>query len=261
MTMQTMTRFAAALLLTALCPVAAGAQTTAPRPTTPRTAGPPRGFVSVNAAAQAAAADLTDTMVFQANAEAGTIEARYPSAAALLLDGSIGFRFARRLGIAIGGSQASSSGNADITASVPHPLYDNQDRIVEGSAGDISRTETAAHLQLFYEIPTTNRWRVRLFAGPTYMNVEQELVREVTVDETYPYDTATFRSAVTGRAKGSGVGFNAGADVAWMFARRVGAGLLLRYTRASVDLNAPDARSVSLDGGGLQAGAGLRFLF
>lgn len=255
-----MTRFAAGLLLTALCPVAAGAQTNAPRTTAPRT-GPPRAFVSVNAAAQTAAADLTDTMVFQANAEAGTIEARYPSAAALLLDGSIGFRFSRRLGIAIGGSQASGSGDADITASVPHPLYDNQDRVVEGSAGDMSRTETAAHLQLFYELPTTNRWRVRLFAGPTYMNVEQELVREVTVDETYPYDTATFRSAVTGRATGSGVGFNAGADVAWMFTRRVGAGLLLRYTRASVDLNAPDARTVSLDGGGLQAGAGLRFLF
>ena len=32
-------------------------------------------------------------------------------------------------------------------------------------------------------------------------------------------------------------------------------------TVASVDLNGPDSRTVSLDGGGLQAGAGVRFLF
>lgn len=93
------------------------------------------------------------------------------------------------------------------------------------------------------------------------MKVEQDLVREVTADETYPYDTATFRRATTGAADGSGIGFNGGADITWLFARRVGAGLLLRYTRASIELTASDGRTVSSDGGGLQAGAGLRFAF
>ena len=125
----------------------------------------------------------------------------------------------------------------------------------------MSRTEMAAHLHLFYEMVPKGKWRARFFAGPSYFGVEQELVREVTVNETYPYDTATFGSAVTESADGSGVGFNVGADVAWMFSKRAGAGLLLRYARAGIDLNAPESRNVSTDAGGLQVGAGLRFLF
>ena len=110
-------------------------------------------------------------------------------------------------------------------------------------------------------MPAAGRWQLRFFAGPSYISLEQDVVREVTANETFPYDTATFQRAVTGRATGSGLGFNTGADITWRFARRVGAGLLVRYARASVDLNGPDARTVSSDGGGLHAGAGIRFLF
>jgi hypothetical protein len=137
----------------------------------------------------------------------------------------------------------------------------DQDRVVEGESPDVARTETAAHVQLFYEMAPKGKWRTRFFAGPSYFRVEQELVREVTVNETYPYDTATFESALTRRADGSGVGFNAGADVSWLFSRRTAVGLLLRYARAAVDLNGPESRNVSTDGGGLQVGAGLRVLF
>ena len=221
----------------------------------------PRGFVSVNAGGQAATGERTDQFAFQANAETGSIEARYPSASPFLFDGSVGYRFAKRIGLAAGFSYGSSSGTTDVTASVPHPLYDDQDRIVEGQAGGATRTEAAGHLQLFYDVPLAGRWHLRLMAGPSYVRLEQDLVHDVTVNETFPYDTATFDTAVTSRGKGSGIGYNAGADVTWMFARRVGAGLLVRYTRAQLDLDAPGGRTVSLDAGGVQAGAGLRFLF
>lgn len=227
----------------------------------PFSAGPPRGFVSLSAGGQAATAERTDRFAFEANAETGSIEARYPAASALLFDGSIGYRFATRIGLAAAFSYGSASAGTDVTASVPHPFYDDQDRIVEGTARASTRTESAAHLQLFYEVPLSGRWRARLMAGPSYVNLEQDLVHDVTVNETFPYDTATFNTATTRRGKGSGIGYNAGADVTWMFARRVGAGLLVRYTRATLDLNASDGRSVSLDAGGVQAGAGLRVLF
>jgi len=253
----------AGLLLTLFAaPVTAQrAPSTAQKPTAAAKRAPGRGFIAINAAVQAGRSDVTDTYSFIANAEAGTIEARDRSNVLLVLDASAGFRFWGRFGVAVGASRASSTGTVSVRASVPHPLLIDQDRVVEGEAPDVTRTETAAHLQLFYEMKPKGKWRSRFFAGPSYFTVGQELVRDVTVNETYPYDTATFRSALTGGAEGSSVGFNVGADISWMFSKRAGAGVLLRYAHAGIDLNAPDSRSVSTDGGGLQAGAGLRFLF
>ena len=248
--MRAIARVTAGGMLLAMCAAPVSAQT--PRP---------RGFVTLSAAAQAAADELSDRFDFQANAESGRIEARYPGRTAMMLDAGVGFRVWPRLGIAAAGSRSTASGRGTVSARIPHPFFDDRHRLVEGEAAGLSRTETAAHLQLFYEMPATGRWQVRIFAGPSYVSVEQDVVREVTANETFPYDTATFQRAVTGRATGSGPGFNTGADISWRFARRVGAGLLVRYVRASVDLNGPDSRTVSSDAGGLQAGAGIRFLF
>jgi hypothetical protein len=262
--MMTMKRqVAAALFLTLFAAPVAAQQppSTAKKPAAAAKRAPGRGFIAITAGLQAAPSDFTDEFTFTANAEAGTIEARYPSEPPFLLDASAGYRFWGRVGVALGVARTSSNGTVGVRASVPHPLLLDHDRLVEGEASDVSRTETAAHLQLFYEMMPKGKWRTRFFAGPSYFNVEQDLVHTVTVNETYPYDTATFATAVTGNAEGSSVGFNVGADISWMFSKRAGAGVLLRYAHAGIDLNAPDSRTVSTDGGGLQAGAGLRFLF
>ena len=242
-------RVAAAGMLLAICATPVSAQTPQPR-----------GFITLSAAAQAGA-EITDRFELQTNAETGSIEARYPARTAMLVDGSVGFRFWNRVGIAAAGSRSTASGRGTVSANIPHPFFDDRHRLVEGEATGLRRTETSAHLQLFYEVPAAGRWQLRFFAGPSHIRLEQDVVRDVTANETFPYDTATFQRAVTERATGSGLGFNTGADLSWRFARRAGAGLLVRYARASVDLNGPDARTVSSDGGGLQAGAGIRFLF
>ena len=248
--MRATARFTAAGLLLSMCAAPVSAQTQHPR-----------GFVALSAAAQAAADEITDRFELQTNAETGSIEARYAAGTAMLLDASVGFRFWQRVGIAAGGSRSTTSGRGTVSARIPHPFFDDRHRLVEGEARGLSRTETSAHLQLFYEVLATGRWQLRFFAGPSYITLEQDVVRGVAANESFPYDTATFQRAVTGRARGSGLGFNTGADLSWRFARRVGAGVLVRYARASVDLNGPDFRTVSSDGGGLHAGAGIRFLF
>ncbi len=262
--MMTMTQMVTAGLLMTLFVAPLAAQRPAATPQKPPAAAkrtPGQGFIAVNAGILAAPSDFTDDFTFTANAEAGTIEAACPSKTALLLDVSGGYRFWGRVGVAVAGSRASGKGTAAVRASVPHPLLLDHDRAVEGEAPNVSRTESAAHLQLFYALAPRGKWRARFFGGPSYFAVSQDLVRSVTVNEAYPFDTATFRSAVTEAGAGSGFGFNVGADLAWMFSRRAGAGLLLRYAGAAVDLNAPDSRNVSIDAGGFQAGAGLRFLF
>jgi hypothetical protein len=250
-----LTSCAAALLL-ALCAAApAEAQRPAPRPFAER------GFITVAAGVQASPEDLTERILFERHAETGSIDAVYPGRAGAMAGVAAGFRVRGRVGVAVALSRATRSGEARISAEIPHPFFDDRPRSVSGEAGDISRTETAVHGQLYYDLRPRGPWRVRLFAGPSYVSVEQEIITEVEVDEVYPYDTAEFRDATTARARGSSIGANAGLEVARMFTRRAGLSGTVRYALGSVDLDAPASRTVSTDGGGLQAALGLRILF
>jgi hypothetical protein len=97
--------------------------------------------------------------------------------------------------------------------------------------------------------------------GPSYISVGQTIATDVQYAQTYPYDTATFTSATTTHPSKGAVGFNAGADVAWMFRRNVGVGGLVQFSRAMVKLPASGGRTISFDAGGAQIGAGLRLVF
>jgi hypothetical protein len=222
---------------------------------------PGRGYVSLNAAAQPASADLSDRFEFEANVETATADVRYPAKAGLVFDGGAGLRFWKRLGAGVAVSHSSASGTAAIDASIPHPFVFGQPRQVSGEQGAIRRAETAAHVQILYFVPAKNHLRFVLSAGPSLMNLELDVVTEVQYAETFPFDTATFTRATTRRAKGSAVGFHAGADVTWMFGRTIGLGGLVRFTRAQVDIDIAEGRRLSIDTGGVQAGGGLRILF
>jgi hypothetical protein len=65
----------------------------------------------------------------------------------------------------------------------------------------------------------------------------------------------------SGRKKGDKFGFNAGIDVRWMFTRNIGAGALARFSRATIELNAAEGRTVAVDAGGTHVGVGLRVVF
>jgi hypothetical protein len=220
----------------------------------------PRSFVSVSAGIQGGSS-LTDTFTVEQYAEDGTVRAEYPGTTATLFEAAAGTRIWRRIGIGAAVTRTSSSADASVQAEVPHPFFLNQPRSVEGSATDMSRDETGVHVQVYWEPRLTGRLRVRLFAGPSFIDVKQDLVEGLDVNEVYPYDETTFRSARVRQASGSGVGGHGGVDLSWMLSRQFGAGVLVRYAAASVDLNAPASRTVSSDAGGLQAGAGIRVVF
>ena len=220
-----------------------------------------RGFGSFTGGLQGAPGELSEQVVFEANAEAGRFAAGYGGTAGVLVDGTIGFRVRRQLGIAAGVSRMTRSGTASVSAEIPHPFFDNRHRTVQGEAADISRTETAVHLQLYYDLRPRGPWRIRLSAGPSYFDIEQELIAEVTPIESFPFDTAEFGTVRTNRADGSGIGVSGGIEIARMFSRRVGAGALIRYAGAQLELHGPDSRRVSTDAGGFQGGLGMKVLF
>jgi hypothetical protein len=100
-----------------------------------------------------------------------------------------------------------------------------------------------------------------VFGGLSVFNAKQDLVTDVTYTESYPYDTATFTGATVSRQSVTKSGYNVGADVSWMFSERVGVGGLVRFSRATADYSVSSTNQVSVDLGGLQAAAGIRFRF
>ena len=218
----------------------------------------PRVVVSIGGGAQVTGEDLGDSREFELNAETATTESRHPFGAGGLVDGGVSVRLWKRLAAGVSVSYFSASATADVTARLPHPFQFNAHREVSGTVDGAERRETAVHVQAIYSLPLEGRLRVSLFGGPSFVNTSQDLVSTVRYDEAFPYDTATFTGADLTRASGAGTGFNAGADVVWMFTDRIGAGALIRFTRASLDLDAAAGREVPLDAGGLQIALGVR---
>jgi hypothetical protein len=237
------------------------------RPSLQQRPGPPKGptrfVVTLGAGVQAAMPSFNDRFEFFRpvdQAESASADADFDGKAALLIDGGFAVRMTPSFGAGVAVSRFNGSASADVVAQIPHPFEFNRFREVAGTSPGLDNTELAYHVQLQYARPITRRVRLVLSGGPTYFDVRRQVVSGVEVDETFPYDTAAFRRASTTVAKGSGLGFNAGADVVWTVNRNAGLGVLVRYARASVDLDSA-ARNVSVDVGGLQATGGLRLHF
>jgi hypothetical protein len=220
-----------------------------------------RTFVSVSAGAQAATGRLSDHFEAERNVEQEIVDVTYSLKPSVLFDAGVGFPLWKRLGAGVAASRVTGTYAAGIEASVPQPFQIRQPRADSGTEDGITHAETGVHVHLQYSVVRSGRTAIVLGAGPSWLNVEQELVTAIKYDDTYPYDTATFSSAVTQRFKASKVGFNAGADVRWMLSRSVGLGGLVRFTRANVNLPTQAARTIPITAGGVQAGVGIRMAF
>jgi hypothetical protein len=241
------------LLLLLATPATAQARRAQPKPT--------RFTISFTGGAQAAPNDVSDHLTLPKNVETETIDVMYPMKPQVLVDIAAGVRVWKNLGLGVAVSRATGDGTADVTASVPHPFFFNQPRTVTGTENGIVHAETGAHLQLQYLVPASGHLRFVLAAGPSWATIEHEIVTNLTVVESYPYDAATFGGAVTKLSNASAVGFNASIDVTWTFAHNAGLGGLIRYTRADVDLDAGNGRSLAMKAGGIQGGIGIRLAF
>lgn len=221
---------------------------------------PERAWVSVSGGVQPAANSFSDTFDVPLYAETEKVTIDYPVKGGALIAVSGGYRVWKRLAIGVGVTRDNRRADASVSARAPHPFFDNQFRQVDGKVR-ATRNELGAHLLIGWMMPITNHVRLLLTAGPSVLNVGQTLVTGVDITETYPFDTAAFRGATTTDATATATGFNAGADVSWMFSRTVDAGGLVQVTRARAREKAGSGRSIPVDAGGAQAAVGLRFVF
>lgn len=222
---------------------------------------PNRVWVSVNVGMQIPGEDISDRFEFERFVETATVDVDYDAEPAVFFDGGVGVLLWKRLGAAVALSRFSRDGTAQIDARIPHPFFDNRHREISGTADPVTRSETGIHMQATVTAEAGDKFIVVVSGGPSYLRVDQDLVSGVQYSESFPFDEATFTAADLTRTNGSALGFNAGADFMWMAARQWGFGGVVRYSRATVDLDTDDGRTISVKAGGFQAGAGIRLRF
>jgi hypothetical protein len=157
-------------------------------------------------------------------------------------------------------TRLSNASSATIEAQVPHPFYFDRLRPVSGEATNVLHRELAFHTDGAYVIPSDSILLV-VFGGLSFFSVTKDFVTDLSVNESYPFDTATFAGATLTRMSANVTGFNAGADVTVMVGRQWGLGGVLRYSRATVPFKSGDIDFGTQVLGGIQAGGGLRLIF
>ena len=168
-------------------------------------------------------------------------------------------RIWRQLAIGASYTDVSNAGTAVVTGTVPHPLDFDRDRSVSAQAVALSHRQRATHVYAAWRLGLYRSLDVTVFAGPTYFNLVQGVITDLTVKEM---DGRTFQQvavqARTGEGVLNGLGFNVGADVTWMVTRWLGVGYTARATAGSVDAPASSISAPVHSVGGFQTGIGLR---
>ena len=238
---------AAALAGTLLLPAAAGAQT--------------GGWVSFNGATQATATTFTDNVGFIEFHEDADFDADYAVGTGVVFDGGAGVRLANGIGLGVAVSRFERLDPVSLDARIPHPFFFNRPRSLTGTEADLTRLETAVHVEVRWFESVSDTVELAVFGGPTLFNVRQDLVTAIGYDHAYPYDEASLASTTTAAASASAIGFHAGTDIGFFFSETVGMGALIRYSGGSVDLPGEGESLVPIDTGGFHIGAGLRLRF
>ena len=177
---------------------------------------------------------------------------------ALELGGIYGFT--RHLGVGASVEIFQSENRVRFNDTLPHPLFFERPRRLEGDLAGLTYRELALHLDLVYTV-ALDSVTVDAYGGPTFFRTDSDLLSDVAFTETFPYNSVAFRSAEVEELKGKALGYNVGAGVSYWLSRRFGLGFNVRLHRGRVKLAPPDEASIEFNAGGLRAGGGLRFLF
>ena len=215
----------------------------------------------LNAAFDSGSLDYAQSRTFKEFAEEGTIDTKYSAGSGKGFDLGLHWRFTGHLGVMASVAAVSRNGTASVTASLPHPLYLNQPRQATATKDGLSYRETAIHVDFVYTIPSGKSLELFLFAGPSFVDVKSDLVTQLNYNQSYPYDEVTVTGVDLSEASNSVVGFNVGGGLDYRIGKSFGLGAQVRFTTAKVKLAPPEGSSISIDAGGFQAAAGLRFFF
>ena len=216
-----------------------------------------RGYLSIGGDVAVAPATFSDTVHPIEFGEASTITSAYQPKLAPGIEVGGGARVWRGLTVGAAVSWVTRADSATVDAQVPHPFFFGKPRAVSGSTSGLNRDETSIHLQALWHAAAGRRWVVAFGGGPSWIAASQDVVQDIAVTQTYPFDSATFASATTTHVSKSRLGYNVAADAAYMVRPHVGVGFGATFSHASI----PISSTTSIDAGGGHINGGLRLVF
>ena len=146
----------------------------------------------------------------------------------------------------------------------PFARYETTIRLTTDSGpanSALQRKQRVVDLSAVYFVPTRAPWSIRLFGGPSFFKVSQNIAytHTYTAEEVEMYDVVSFSPAAIEK---SAVGIHVGGDVGYFFADHVGVGGVFSISRRTVEIINPlSFENAKLDLGQLVWGAGIRFRF
>ena len=178
-----------------------------------------------------------------------------------------GYMFTPVVGLGVSITGQAHQTTAGLAISVPSPYFFNDIGSATGVTEPLDRAEGGVHIQaMINATPNSDRLRLRVFGGPSFLRVEQDVVSDIRYTQTV---SPFFRGnivRVTGfdrqTVRGDGVGYHVGADVSYFFSRVFGVGGVFKYSKAKVEIDDPlSEESYGLTLGGPAFGGGVRFRF
>jgi hypothetical protein len=220
----------------------------------------PRFKLELDGAFGATASTFEESRPITEFAEEGVINTDYEGKAGPGFEVGMQYRFTRNIGVnaALGLINRDEDGTFD--AQLPHPLFFNRDREVTGTVSGYKLKETAIHLGLVFT-GGGGSLDYSIFAGPSFIKVESDILDELQYNHAYPYDTVTVTGTPSQSLNDNPLGFHVGGSLDFHLGSRFGLGAKVRYSQAKAQLAPEGGQPIELDAGGLQVGAGIRIFF
>lgn len=214
-----------------------------------------RVFVDVNLGVEEGSPRLAVTTPLPAFGREGTLTVDDTFGGGVLLDASAMVRVRGGLAVGAGYSRMRTDAFPQYTAVIPSPIGTNLPVTVNDTTPRLAHAEAVVYINAAWMRAKTDRFVYVLSAGPAFFTVHQDI----------PFTSAVLNlgilAAFTPTASmftESAVGFHAGIDLNYMLGRHLGGGLLLHYTRGSVEFPFSTA---PMTVGGAQIGVGVRARF
>ena len=198
--------------------------------------------------------------------EVESARATYPemSGAGVRIGGGIALH--RRFGVGVFVTPIRSEYTVGLEVRLPSPIFFNAFGADEGETATLTRQDLSVDMSVTYDLLTRGAWQLRVFGGPTYFRVSQEMVTDIAYSQTFTVLTPTNIVDITGYSEAtrsaSGFGAHGGADLSYAFSRMFGVHGTVSFNAGRATIDEPlSSEAVTLKLGGVSAGAGIRVRF
>jgi hypothetical protein len=222
-----------------------------------------RGYINVGWGVESGSSAMTDSRTAPIYEESATITSSSEFTSGSLFDVGVGLRVWRNLTVGAGYHQEQNDTEGTVSGSIPSPLIFNRPRTLTGSEL-LDRKETAAHINIGWVFPISNKFDVMIYGGPSFFRLTQDVISNVVPNESGATATTIGSTITTTERNKSVTGYNAGLDATYILwsndSIRLGAGGFLRFSQASTEVEMLST-SQPTDVGGMQFGFGARLRF